>query len=397
MARGRFSNPAVAALHGFYDLWRKQELEHRLRDDDSFWGRTVLVTGASSGLGLAIAIEASRRGGRVILGIRSQGGETRDAVCGASGADASAVLVRPLDLSDIDSIHGFVDGLEKEGVVVDVVYLNAASAAPGSRKTCSGQDELFLVNYLSNFILVNLMLSQGVIHVPAWAAAGGCNGEGGKGGKGERGKGGKGASGKGRGKGSVEEGGASGGSPGAEPRIIFITSNSHVGSSAIDYDEFGRYFEYGVSKAISNYSYFKLMLNTFATELSRRLNGYAGDGVGPEGKGAAAPGMGPVKAQVNLICPGPVNTNIIREVPFILRMILRAIFMVMFRSPTAAARPAIYLGVSDDWAGKTNQYMHMFTVKRMDEKVYDVAEGEKLWKESARLWSGIDKQAAVYC
>jgi NAD(P)-dependent dehydrogenase (short-subunit alcohol dehydrogenase family) len=244
-----------------------------------------------------------------------------------SGSDR--IEMRYLDLSKIDTIHSFVMGLKDEGISPDVTFLNAASAASRSRKTESGQDELFLVNYFSNFILVNLLLRKKLITPD-------------------------------------EE---------SQPRIIFISSDSHRGSSAIDYDEFGNYFEYGVSKAISNYSYFKFVLNTFATELSRRINDEK------------------VNIQVNAICPGPVNTNIIRETPFLIRTILRAIFYIIFRSPCKAVQPVIYMASSSDFNNRTNQYLHMFIPKRMDEKVYDEREGRKLWEESARLWKHIDKNA----
>ena len=98
----------------------------------------------------------------------------------------------------------------------------------------------------------------------------------------------------------------------------------------------------------------------------------------------------------NLSLPAPVNTNIIREVPFPIRIILRGIFSVIFRSPAKAAPPVIYLATSDDFIGKTNQYLHMFIPKRMDEKVYDEMEGKKLWEESAKLWKQLDERAEIY-
>ncbi|MBA7554412.1 hypothetical protein ES705_47031 [subsurface metagenome] len=36
MAEGRFDNPVIAALNGFYDLFRKQELESRFKLTDSY-------------------------------------------------------------------------------------------------------------------------------------------------------------------------------------------------------------------------------------------------------------------------------------------------------------------------------------------------------------------------
>ncbi len=330
MAEGRFDNPVIAALTGFYDLFRKQELESRFSDTDNFNGKTVLITGANSGLGFALATEAAKRGAKVIMGCRRQIPEAGEKVKKLSGSDQ--VEMRYIDLSKIDTIHHFADQLRIDDIHLDVTFLNAASAAPRSRKTESGQDELFLVNYLSNFILVNLLLTKKVIQPDTKKQA----------------------------------------------RIIFTSSDSHRESSGIDYKEFGRYFKYGVSKAISNYSYFKLVLNTFATELSGRIN------------------KDKVRLQVNLICPGPVNTNIIRETPFLIRIALRAIFSIVFRSPAKAARPVIYLASSNDFMHRTNEYLHMFIPKRMDEKVYDKQEGLKLWQKSARLWKQLDEKASVF-
>lgn len=330
MAEGRFDNPVVASLTGFYDRFRKQELKPRFKETDNFNGKTVLITGANSGVGFAIATQAAQRGAKVIMACRSQIPEAGEKVKKLSGSQN--VEMRYLDLSKINSIHNFAENLVKDKKQLDVIFLNAASAASRSRPTDSGQDELFLVNYFSNFILANLLLSKGLI------------------------------------KPDVKK----------QPRLIFISSDSHRGASPIDYSEFGRYFDYGVSKAISNYSYFKLVLNTFATELSRRVN------------------KEKTVVQINCICPGPVNTNIIREVPFPIRMILRGIFSVIFRSPTNAAPPAIYLATSDDFIDKTNQYLHMFIPKLMDEKVYDEQEGKKLWEESEKLWKKLDDKVEMF-
>jgi NAD(P)-dependent dehydrogenase (short-subunit alcohol dehydrogenase family) len=237
--------------------------------------------------------------------------------------------MRYLDLSKIDTIHNFCEDLKKDDVRLDVTILNAASAAPKARKTPSGLDELFLVNYFSNFIFTHLLLHHGLI------------------------------------KPSSE----------TQPRLVFISSDSHQGSTPVDYDEFGKYFEYGVSKAISNYSYFKFVLNTFAAELSRRIN------------------KDEIALQANVICPGPVNTNIIKETPFLIRMALRAIFTLIFRKPSVAAQPVVYMSSSRDFEGRSSQYLHMWNPKKMDEKVYREDEGKKLWEESARLWKKVDPKA----
>jgi NAD(P)-dependent dehydrogenase (short-subunit alcohol dehydrogenase family) len=332
MSHGRFDNPIVASLAGFWDRFRKQELESHLSKLDRFDGKNVLVTGANSGLGFALAVEIARRGGHIIMACRRQIPEAGNKVKKLSGS--GNIEMRHLDLTKIESIHKFADGLEHDGIKLDITILNAGVTPAKARKTQSGQDEMFLVNYLANVMLTNLLMTNGVINITANKSA-------------------------------------------SKPRVIFISSDSHQGSSYIDYDEFGRYFEYSVSKAIANYSYFKLVLNTYATELSRRVNK---DGF---------------KAGINVICPGPVNSNIVKEAPLFLRIILKSIFSVIFKSPAKACKPVIYMAISPDFDGRTNEYMHMFRPKKMDPKIYIPEEGSKLWERSIELWKSVDPLAVT--
>ncbi len=332
MSHGRFDNPVVAALAGVKDFFSKQELAERLTDNDRFDGKTFLITGANSGLGFGIAVEMARRGAHVIMAGRSRIPEAGEEVKKISGSDN--VEMRYVDLSRINTIHDFVEGLLKDKIRPDVTILNAGVALPKARKTGSGIEEMFLVNYLSNVILTQLMINQGVI--PA----------------------------------------KHDGSP-FRPRIVFISSDSHQGSSAIDYDEFGVYEPYGVSKGISNYSYFKLVLNTYAVELSRRIN------------------QEKVNVGVNVICPGPVHTEIIKQAPRLLYLTLKSIFRIVFRPPAKAALPVVYMAISPDYEGKTEEYLHMFRHKKMDPKCYDRGEGKKLWEESFKLWRSVDGKAKM--
>ncbi len=328
MSHGRFDTPLGAALTGAKDMFRKQPLTDRMKDTDRMDGKVCLITGANRGLGYGIATALAERGGEIIMACRSgipEGGEQLK-----KDAKTETVRMIQVDLSDVKSIHKLCDQLRDEGVKLDVIVLNAGVALPGSRPTPQGQDTMFMVNYLSNFILVRRLLKDGTIPNDAYAHNG------------------------------VKEGDL--------PRILFISSDSHQGASAIDYDEFGKLFDYGVKKAINNYSYFKLVLNTFATELSRRLM--------VDGKSDVS---------VNAMCPGPVSTDIAREAPFLLRKMLRVIFWLFFQAPKKAAKPVAYLCIHKDLEGTTNEYYHMFTKKPMDEKVYDEAEGLKLWQESEKV------------
>ncbi len=331
MAEGRFTNPVVASLAGVKDFFARQKLASRLSDGDRADGKTVMITGANSGLGKALAVDFARRGARVIMACRSQIPEAGDKVKRLSGSND--IEMRYIDLSKIGTIHEFVQSLVDDGITIDICILNAAVALPGPRKTETGQDEFFQVNYLSNVTLTLLLIQHKVLELKL---------------------------------------------EGKLSRLIFISSDSHQGASYIDYEEFGRYFDYGVSKAISNYSYFKLVLNTYATELSKRFN------------------RGEVRLSMNVICPGPVHSNIVKEAPWLLRMILKGIFWIVFRSPAKAALPVVYMAVSPDYEGTTNEYLHMFNPKKMDPKVYEPDEGLKLWDRSTELLKEIDPAYKEY-
>jgi len=334
MAHGRFDNPVIATLAGVKDFFRKQDLEGRLKDTDRADGKTVLVTGANSGLGFGLSVEYAKRGAHVIMACRRQIPEAGEKVKELSGSDK--VEMRYVDFSKIDTIHAFCEGLKQDGITLDIAVLNAGVALPESRPTDSGLEEMFLVNYVSNAILSTRLLDLGVIRNNSIA----------------------------------------GNRVGTPSNILFISSDSHQGSSYIDYEQFGTYEKYGVTKGMNYYSYYKLVMNTFATELSRKLNSKELD------------------VEVNVMCPGPVNSNITKEAPWLLRKVLNGIFYIIFKSPIKASQPILYMTLSPEFRGKTNEYLHMFNQKRMDEKTYEVEEGKKLWSATYELLKKYDPKTA---
>lgn len=336
MAHGRFDNPIVAALAGVKDFFGKQELEDQLKDTDRADGKTVLVTGANSGLGFGLSVEYAKRGAKVIMACRRQIPEAGEKVVELSGSDN--IEMRYLDLSKIDTIHRFCDELMADDIQLDIVVLNAGVALPESRETESGLEEMFLVNYMANVILTSRLLKDGIVYNNTIAGN------------------------------KVEE----------TSRILFISSDSHQGSSFIDHDQFGKFEKYGVTKGMNYYSYYKLVANTYFTELSRRINN------------------GKLDVIVNVMCPGPVHSNITKEAPLLLRKALNAIFSVVFKSPEKAAQPIIYMTLSEDYDGRTNEYLHMFNPKKMDEKIYIEEEGRKLWEHTNQVWQKHDPMAEKY-
>jgi len=115
-------------------------------------GRTVIVTGASSGIGLPTAQAFAEAGARVVLAVRDMAkGEV------AAGSIPGACEVRKLDLADLTSVRAFANGWRGE---VDVLINNAGVMRTPERRTADGFELQIGTNHLGHFALTNLLLPQ---------------------------------------------------------------------------------------------------------------------------------------------------------------------------------------------------------------------------------------------
>ena len=115
-------------------------------------GRSVIVTGANSGIGRATAQALAAAGARVVLAVRDT----------AKGAAAAAAMpgtteVRRLDLASLGSIRAFADGWQGE---LSLLINNAGVMAPPLARTADGFELQFGTNHLGHFALTNLLLPQ---------------------------------------------------------------------------------------------------------------------------------------------------------------------------------------------------------------------------------------------
>ncbi|XMN07294.1 oxidoreductase [Streptomyces griseobrunneus] len=121
-------------------------------------GLVSVVTGASSGLGLATARALARRGGRVILAVRDEE-RGRRAVAEITAAEPGADLeVRRLDLADLDSVRAFSDALHADRSRLDLLVDNAGVMAPPRSAGAQGHELQFASNHLGHFALTGLLL-----------------------------------------------------------------------------------------------------------------------------------------------------------------------------------------------------------------------------------------------
>lgn len=120
-------------------------------DLPSFAGRSVIVTGANSGLGAVTARELARAGASVTLAVRNT-----DKGRAAAADMPGDVTVRALDLMDLASVRRFAD----ETAQVDVLINNAGIMAVPYAKTVDGFESQIGTNHLGHFALTNLLLPK---------------------------------------------------------------------------------------------------------------------------------------------------------------------------------------------------------------------------------------------
>lgn len=260
----------------------------------------VLVTGATSGLGRAVAADLLSCGARVTVAIRSRVAETPAELC------EEALLVRPArgapprcdavraDLGDLDSVAEAAAALAKaaarEGPLACVV-VNAAVVPVASRGTPQGLEEAVCVNYVGHFMLVRRLLAAGALAEDA--------------------------------------------------RVVVVSSESHRVSCPLAraVAELGHRVPFGVSGAIGMYARTKLLLVAWAAELAARRP----------------------RLRVRAMCPGPVRTSIARHAPGWVRFLMRPVFALFFRAPSRAAQPVTALAAGGGGGGAP--YQHVWTPK----------------------------------
>ncbi|HVL01753.1 MAG TPA: SDR family NAD(P)-dependent oxidoreductase [Dongiaceae bacterium] len=187
-------------------------------------GQTCLITGASSGLGKAVAIQMAQRGARLILACRAGHENLVQEIRHASGNDSIELLT--VDLSDLNSANRLCDQLRDRGTRLDIAILNAGLMPLNARRSQQGFELMFAVHFLANRLLLQRWLTDGVIR----------------------------------------------GNPQRPPRVVFVASEAHQSSDPIDFNRFGAFVDFGMKDGMKHYSMSKLHLCTFASELSRRVN-----------------------------------------------------------------------------------------------------------------------------
>jgi NAD(P)-dependent dehydrogenase (short-subunit alcohol dehydrogenase family) len=182
-------------------------------------GKTVLVTGATSGIGLEGSVELARRGARVLMVGRDPGrteAAVADVVTRSGSRDVSHLLC---DFSSQADIRKLAASVLARPDPLHVLVNNAGGVHKTRRLTVDGIEATFAVNHLGYFLLTNLLQDLLVKSAPA--------------------------------------------------RVVTVASIGHR-RGTLDFDDLGFERGYGTLKA---YARSKLANVLFAAELARRLAG----------------------------------------------------------------------------------------------------------------------------
>jgi NAD(P)-dependent dehydrogenase (short-subunit alcohol dehydrogenase family) len=123
-------------------------------------GRTAVVTGANSGLGLVSARELARHGASVVLACRNTAkGEQAMRAIQAVAPDAQLELAQ-LDLGDLEAVAAFAESFCASHDGLDLLLNNAGVMAPPRRETKDGFELQLGTNLLGHFALTGRLIGK---------------------------------------------------------------------------------------------------------------------------------------------------------------------------------------------------------------------------------------------
>lgn len=129
--------------------------------------RTIIVTGATNGIGLEASVDLARRGARVVMVGRdpARTEAARADVARRSGATEVTHLL--CDFSSQAAIRGLATKVLAKHERIDVLVNNAGGVHKARTLTEDGIEATFAVNHLGYFLLTNLLLDRIVASTPA--------------------------------------------------------------------------------------------------------------------------------------------------------------------------------------------------------------------------------------
>ncbi|CAL8399004.1 unnamed protein product [Arctogadus glacialis] len=139
-------------MQKFRNLFRPWTSTARLED------KTVVITGANTGIGKETALDLAKRGARIIMACRdTERGEAavKEVVDGSQNTN---VVYMKLDLSDTKSIREFAEAVNQGESKLNILINNAGIMAIPYGKTADGFEMQIGVNHFGHFLLTHLLI-----------------------------------------------------------------------------------------------------------------------------------------------------------------------------------------------------------------------------------------------
>jgi NAD(P)-dependent dehydrogenase (short-subunit alcohol dehydrogenase family) len=121
-------------------------------------GKTYVVTGANSGIGLEVVRELARSGGRVVLAVRRPEAGREAAQTVQNEIPKADLSVEACDLNDLESVRRFAERIVNTVGRIDVLVNNAGIMAVPFGTTVDGYERHFGTNHLGHFALTGRLL-----------------------------------------------------------------------------------------------------------------------------------------------------------------------------------------------------------------------------------------------
>lgn len=295
-------------------------------------GKTVIITGANSGIGKETAKDLAGRGARIIMACRNL--ETANAVKGKEELTQSTilytkwhslyldeiiketnnnkVLVKKLDLGSQKSVREFAADIVKTEPKIDVLIHNAGMALAFRGQTSEDGVELTMAtNHYGPFLLTHLLIDVLKKSTPS--------------------------------------------------RIVIVASELYRLASV----NLNKLNPVGTFPAAYLYYVSKFANIYFARELAKRLEG--------------------TNVTVNFLHPGMIDSGIWRNIPFPLNLPMMAITKGFFKTTKAGAQTTIYLATSDEVANVSGKYFMDCKEATLNAAALDEEKGRQLWEESLKI------------
>lgn len=129
-----------------------------IKDLPDMSGKTALITGANSGLGLETAKALAAKGARIIMACRNTGKANVAASEIRAFAPNAMIDIKQLDLGNLTSVHTFADAVLADETKIDLLINNAGLFSGSRAETTDGHELQFGTNHLGHFVLNSKLL-----------------------------------------------------------------------------------------------------------------------------------------------------------------------------------------------------------------------------------------------